>query len=455
MSDIITADALTREEVQKTTREEVQSKSTIERHRLKGFLLERWGRKCAYCGHSDRLLIVEHIIPVSRGGVTTISNLTISCYDCNTAKGTKTASEFGFPEVTEKAIQIGRSKKTTGRDGARLNIRILELLGSGKNPAQIAKEMNVSAQALQYHLNQLKRRGFARKIGYGTWEVSKNKLYLPEVQESRLRVTIDKPSQSNLYSFTPDAVRGHAFTFTLKIPEGLRNWNNKTREAFLHKKSIDFTHLTTFGGGQRIILKGRKVWLTNKSVIIYEKSSYLAETSMDAKSHAIYNFISLIKSLEELLHADFTERAGRQYSFKVSRQHYALIKNALAKQYDAQGKKLHIYTDQGLWFLVDNSFKLHEAETVHPQTADTDNIKVQNFFNSLKEQPITTGFILEVMNGIQQNQLVFAQNMGSHIKVIKDLGNGVNELARLIDELKQGHKELTKGQRTLESVEGE
>ena len=450
---MISVDAVTQEEVQISTREEVQSKSTTERHRLKEFLLDRWGRKCAYCGKSDRLLIIEHIAPVSRGGVTTISNLTISCYDCNMAKGTKTASEFGFPEVAEKAIRIGRSKKTTGRADAVLNLRILELLGSGKNPAKIAKEMNVSAQALQYHLNQLKRRGFIRKIGYGTWEVSKNKLYLPEVKESRLRLTIDNPSQSNLHAFTQDAVRAHAFVFTLKIPDGLRNWNNETRRAFLQKSNINFTNLTTFGGGQRILYKGRKIWLTNKSVIVYEKSSYLAETAANAKSHAIYNFISLIKGLEKLLHADFTERAGRQYSFKVSRQHYALIKNALAKQYDAEGKKLNIYSDKGLWFIIDNSFNLHEAETVHPETADTDNIKVQNFFNSLKEQPLTTSFILEVMHGIQQNQLVFAQNMSSHIKVIKDLGSGVNDLASLIDELKQGHGQLSKGQRTLEGLE--
>ena len=450
---MISVDAVTQEEVQISTREEVQSKSTTERHRLKEFLLDRWGRKCAYCGKSDRLLIIEHIIPVSRGGVTTISNLTISCYDCNMAKGTKTASEFGFPEVAEKAIRIGRSKETTGRVGAVLNLRILELLGSGINPAQITKVMNVSAQTLQYHLDQLKRRGFIRKVGYGTWEVSKNKLYLPEVKESRLRVTIDNPSQSNLHAFTQDAVRAHAFMFTLKVSDGLRNWNNETRRAFLHKNNINFTSLTVFGGGQRILYKGRKVWLTNKSVIIYEKSSYLAETAANAKSHAIYNFISLIKGIEKLLHADFTERAGRQYSFKVSRQHYALIKNALAKQYDAEGKKLNIYSDKGLWFVIDNSFNLHEAETVHPETADTDNINVQNFFNSLKEQPLTTSFILKVMDGIQQNQLVFAQNMSSHIKVIKDLGSGVNDLASLIDELKQGHGQLSKGQRTLEGLE--
>ena len=453
---VTTADALTHKELkndpfQSITKKEKQSVNS--KRILKEFLLERWGRKCAYCGKSDCALQMEHIIPVSRGGATTISNLTISCYDCNMAKGRKTASEFGFPEVTEKAILIGRSKKNGGRSTQSLYLYIVDSMTSGKNPAQISKDLAISNQALQYYLDKLKHEGIIRKIGYGSWEVADDKSLVKKEVKNHLRVAIEKPHQSNLYLFTQDAVRSHAFVFTLKIPKDLRNWNNKKREFFLAKRDIQFTNLTTFGGGQRILHKGRKVWLTNKSVIVYEKSSYLAETAVDAKSHAIYNFISLIKSLERLLHADFTERAGQQYSFKVSRQHYALIKNALAKQYDAEGKKLNVYSDQGLWFVIDNSFNLHEAETVHPKTADTDSIKIQNFFNSLKEQPLTTDFILEVMNGIQQNQLVFAQNMGSHIKVIKDLGDGVNELATIINELKEGYKQLSKGQRTLEVIE--
>ena len=332
-------------------------------------------------------------------------------------------------------------------------LNIVQQISQGVNPPQVCLNLKVTKQNLQYYLTKLKQAGVIRKLGYGTWEIADAYLPVKKTSKKTLWVAMEKPSQSNLYFFTQDSVRGHAFTFTLKIPEHLRNWTNENRELFLSKKNINFTNLTTFGGGQRILYKGRKIWLTNKSVIIYEKSSYLADTATDAKSHAIYNFISLIKGLERLLHADFTERAGRQYSFKVSRQHYALVKNALAKQYDAEGKKLNIYSDKGLWFVIDNSFNLHEAETVHPETADTDNVKVQNFFNSLKEQPLTTGFILKVMDGIQQNQLVFAQNMGSHIKVIKDLGDGVNELASLIDKLKQGHGQLSKGQRTLEETE--
>jgi DNA-binding transcriptional ArsR family regulator len=341
-----------------------------------------------------------------------------------------------------------------------LNLYILQQIKLGVRPSKLCKKLGMSKTAFQYHLNKLKHAGLVKKIGYGTWEVTNDDFFTPKRSSKTSQVPPDKTPQIctsfhrnlNFSNCKPDNVRGHAFVFTLKVPKGLKNWNNEKREAFLLSHKVDFISLRIGGGGQRILFKGRKIWLTDRSVIIYDRSSYFAESSSASKSLAIYRLISIIKSLERFLHADFTERAGLQYRFKVSRQHYALVRNVLAKQYDAEDKKLNVYSDRGLWFVIDNSFNLHEAETVHPQTADADNLKVQDFFNSLKEQPLTTGFILEVMYGIQQNQLVFAQNMGSHIKVIKDLGAGVNELTGLIEELK-GFRRLDEAQKTLEIVE--
>lgn len=67
------------------------------------YLLEKWGRKCAYCGREDVPLEKEHIIPRSRGGSNRISNLTVSCYECNQLKGNRTAAEFGHPEIEVEA----------------------------------------------------------------------------------------------------------------------------------------------------------------------------------------------------------------------------------------------------------------------------------------------------------------------------------------------------------------
>jgi hypothetical protein len=323
---------------------------------------------------------------------------------------------------------------------------IVQHLRSGFRPSQIAQQLNISKQALQYYLAKLKAAGCVRKLGYGVWEVLaeppaevKRSKKTSQVAHDKTDPIFTSPTR-NLYfsSARPDSVRAHAFVLTLRVPKGLRNWNNETRVRFLNEHDLDFMPLNILGGGQRIIFKSRKVWLTDPSVIVYDRSSYFADTSKESKQLALYKLFALISQLERCLHADFTEHAGRQYRFKVSRQHYALVRNALAEQYDAEGKKLQVRTTSGLWFVIDNSFNLHEAETVHAETADTDNEKVQNFFNSLKEYPLTTDFILRAMNGIQQNQVLFAENIHSHIRAIQDLSFATRELLGLLQRCK-GH----------------
>ncbi|MDD5531108.1 MAG: RNA-guided endonuclease IscB [bacterium] len=75
----------------------------LQGYEIREYLLEKWGRKCAYCGKTDIPLEIEHIIPKSRGGSNRVFNLTISCNKCNQKKSNKTAIEFGHPEVQKQA----------------------------------------------------------------------------------------------------------------------------------------------------------------------------------------------------------------------------------------------------------------------------------------------------------------------------------------------------------------
>ncbi|WIG58551.1 MAG: HNH endonuclease [Ktedonobacterales bacterium] len=74
-------------------------------YEVREYLLEKWERRCAYCGITGVPLQIEHIMPKARGGSDQVSNLTLACAACNTAKGTQTAAEFGYPEVHEQARQ--------------------------------------------------------------------------------------------------------------------------------------------------------------------------------------------------------------------------------------------------------------------------------------------------------------------------------------------------------------
>ena len=76
---------------------------TLFGYEIRGYLLEKWGRACVYCGVSGVSLEVEHIVPKSRGGTDRVSNLTVACHACNQAKGNRTAEEFRHPAIQAQA----------------------------------------------------------------------------------------------------------------------------------------------------------------------------------------------------------------------------------------------------------------------------------------------------------------------------------------------------------------
>lgn len=87
---------------------------TLQGYEVREYLLEKFGRKCCYCGKENVPLEVEHIIPKSRGGTDRIDNLCLACRDCNQRKGNKTAEEFGYPNIQKQT-------KKTLKDAAVVN----------------------------------------------------------------------------------------------------------------------------------------------------------------------------------------------------------------------------------------------------------------------------------------------------------------------------------------------
>lgn len=89
-------------------------------YEVKEYLLEKWGRKCAYCGAEDRPLEVDPIHPRSRGGTDRVSNLTLACRSCNQRKGQRPVEEFlkNQPAVLARVLA---QAKTPLRDAAAVN----------------------------------------------------------------------------------------------------------------------------------------------------------------------------------------------------------------------------------------------------------------------------------------------------------------------------------------------
>jgi len=75
----------------------------LQGYEVREYLLEKFNRKCVYCGVENVPLQVEHIVPRARGGSNRVSNLTLACEPCNKKKGNQTAKEFGYPKVQSLA----------------------------------------------------------------------------------------------------------------------------------------------------------------------------------------------------------------------------------------------------------------------------------------------------------------------------------------------------------------
>lgn len=63
---------------------------------IKEYLLEKWGRKCAYCDETKvSRFEVDHGTPRSRGGADSVGNFVLSCHTCNhDRKKNQTVQEF-------------------------------------------------------------------------------------------------------------------------------------------------------------------------------------------------------------------------------------------------------------------------------------------------------------------------------------------------------------------------
>jgi len=82
---------------------------TLAGYEIKEYLLQKWGRQCAYCKTKSIPLQDEHIIPRSRGGTKRVSNLTVACEDCNQSKNNLTAAEFGHPNIQTQALRLSKT----------------------------------------------------------------------------------------------------------------------------------------------------------------------------------------------------------------------------------------------------------------------------------------------------------------------------------------------------------
>ncbi|HAX87583.1 MAG TPA: HNH endonuclease [Cyanobacteria bacterium UBA11370] len=125
-------------------------------YEVREYLLNKWDRKCAYCGAKNVPLQIEHIYPKAKGGSNRISNLCLACEPCNIRKGTKDIKVF----LAKKPDVLKR------------------VLAQAKHPLKDAAAVNSTRWTL---FNQLKETG--REISTGSGGLTKfnrTRLELPK-----------------------------------------------------------------------------------------------------------------------------------------------------------------------------------------------------------------------------------------------------------------------------------
>ena len=89
-------------------------------YEVREYLLEKFGRQCAYCPAQGVPLQIEHVVARINGGSDRVSNLTLACEPCNQAKDARDVREF----LTDDPVRLARllrQLKTPLRDAAAMN----------------------------------------------------------------------------------------------------------------------------------------------------------------------------------------------------------------------------------------------------------------------------------------------------------------------------------------------
>jgi 5-methylcytosine-specific restriction endonuclease McrA len=89
-------------------------------YEVREYLLEKWGRQCAYCGKENVPLTIDHIHPKSRGGSDRVSNLALACFPCNQEKGNRDVAEF-LAHDPKRLARIEAQRKAPLQDAAAVN----------------------------------------------------------------------------------------------------------------------------------------------------------------------------------------------------------------------------------------------------------------------------------------------------------------------------------------------
>lgn len=297
-------------------------------------------------------------------------------------------------------------------------LSVINLLKETTNLTKIQKELNISKQNLNYYLRQLKNNGLVSNSASGLWELTEDG---------------KNPSKYGKL-LTKDISRGHAYIIEVKLPKEVEGWHNRIK--VLEQKQINYKLVGAKLDTPRIKALGRKVWLCNTHLRIFDtpEASYYGLNAVQSRVIAFNEFKKIVSVLENKLGIRLNPT-----DIVWKKEHYALIKNDLAIEENRRGNIIRVSDENGEWLLVDDSLgKGGELETIGKKALVT-NIPMQKWWNDMKDTKFawTPSVIANQISQVTSNQQMFAQNLESHVKSIKELGNSAEANAKSVELLSQ------------------
>lgn len=244
---------------------------------------------------------------------------------------------------------------------------IINFLKNSTDLTKLQKKLGIEKQNLHYYLTEMVKFGYIEKKGRGWYEV-KNQL-----EQSKNSTKYDN-------QLVKDMSRGHAYVWNIYLSKKPIGWKNRLNK--IKKKKVNHVLVGALKTTPRIKVMGRKVWLCNDHIRIFdiEKASYYGDTAKESREKSTMKLYEIVTALENKLGFLL-----KPFKFSIQKEHYALIRNDLAIHHNQKGIIMRIEDEEGEWLLIDDSLgEGGELETIGKK-AYKNNQPLQTWWNELKE----------------------------------------------------------------------
>lgn len=327
--------------------------------------------------------------------------------------------------MVKKMFDKKEKIKGVTNKGELARFEVLKKLQEGYTITEISKYRKVSRNSIYKVLKTLNNRGMITKITNGAYGLTEKGL-------------------EGLHSFAQLRynLRQHNLNFKIGILGSPKNWDKKRHKLTqlpYFNKSIKLKN-----NEQELFNFGKVSLRTTTRSIIVKIPTIYSKTTEDAVIQSFNCLYDIIPKIEKLFNVSLIK--DYKSNITIISQEYASLNDTLAKIYRKEGNQLLVTDENGkIWMITDFSFSNDETEFIDSTKAIDDTDAVMPMLNDLRKNPTTFSEVREalnyqnnIMNGIQQNQLIFDKNMKSHLEVLDKIGNAITNLKEEIGKLNKG-----------------